>query len=357
MTVVEDSEDDLSDIPSEAVGDYRYDEAVLKQPYGPAEHGFSPKTLEGEDTSVHRIACESCGAPQDLIRNEIGRAGQATYQEIPYELCESKTSSGLNDRRHSSYTVDEQSYVQIEGSSELDSEDPIASNDQLNFTRCQPPASEISRIGTEAQLRSAKQKIDDLEEELLELKADMEDQDAAVIVLQREVAFLRAAQRVRDEQSGFPVEELIEQYLNQQERMLADLKIREDGTRFTSLIAKSQEWFGNAKVDEGFHDVYSQSRQALCRSDYETVPFVPALVDHDELLTLVGKCSAISLEARDQLQERMCTLSGLTPGAVIRSLITAALAEWVFDTNFPKFDECSSEMLTKYRELLAMQGS
>jgi hypothetical protein len=248
--------------------------------------------------------------------------------------------------------VDEETIAPLEQAAELISVIPTACNDRPESAIFLSTAAEES----DTRFSNAKEKINDLEEEMLELKRDLSDRDTAIIALERQIASLRAAQKVRDEQSGLPIEKMIHRYFNKEKRLLAELKIREDGSKFTSLTSNSREWFGSTKLDEGFCDVYSQSRQTLCRHDTETMPFVPALVKHDDLRKLISRCLATSAEAPEHLQEGMHRLSGFSLEAVVRSLITSALAEWVFDTDFPNFENHSSEVLTKYRELLATQG-
>jgi hypothetical protein len=212
-----------------------------------------------------------------------------------------------------------------------------------------------SRIDT--RLENARDKIRDLDEDLQVARADIREREENVASLEREVLSLQAARKKRDEQSEFPIEESIERNLKLEKRLLADLKMREEGNKFTTLSGASREWFGTTKMDEGFCDVYGESRQALCRHDNETIPFIPSLDGHEDLRRLVTKCFSLSNGVSKHSQDAMSKLSTFSPEAIVRALITCALAEWVFETDFPKFDDGQSEVLTKYRELLVKQGT
>lgn len=274
------------------------------------------------------------------------------------DLCKRNVDKGRSDRRLSSHTVDEFSTrntkqtphnVSVESTTQPEEPDSVVGC----FI-----AADGSTLDLDTQLGNAKYKIKEMEEEVFECKLDLTAHDAEVTVLQKQVSSLRAAQSLRDEKSGVPVEELIERNLNLEKKLFAQLKMREDGSKFTSLSARSREWFGTTKVDEGFLDIYGKSRQTLCRRENETVPFVPALVEHDDLRQLVSKCLAIPTEASpEQLQQGMLRLSKLSAEAAVRSLITSATADWVFATGFPNFDDHPSRTLDKYRELLLTQGN
>lgn len=357
--VIEDSEDELSDILSEDVENYRQDVdeiRIIRCICGATERQQSHTDLAQESPSSGCIQCQICCVWQHVICVQDSWDGRATPEDYLCELCKPKANKNIYDRRLSSHTVDEDSSGRIEQTPELVSVALTARSEQPTSTICSPIAREESTTGLDTTLGNAKEKIDNLEEELLELKLELSDRDAAVIALERQIALMRAAQKLRDEQSESPIEHLIERYLTMEKNMLANRKLREDGSKFTTLVSTSREWFGSTKVEEGFCDVYSQSRQTLCRRDNESVPFVPDLVKNEDLRKLVSKCLAICTESPKQLQEAICKLARFSPEVVVRSLITSALAEWVFDTDFPKFDNGSSEVLKSYRELLVTQG-
>lgn len=308
------------------------------------------------DSTVNWIKCDSCHVRQHANCFQNSLNGPTIPDKRFCQGCKPTAKIHSRNSRSSSQTVDQQSTEPFEPNPELGSVAPTARHEQITFTISSPAVVEPSETGIDVQLRNAIEKIDDLEEERLDLKLDLSYRDAEIKSLKREIASLRDSQRERDELSGVPIEQLMERTLNLEKKLLANLKAREHGAKFTTLTTSSREWFGSTKVDEGFCDTHSQSRQTLCRQENETVPFVPDLDKQDDLRSLVCRCLTISAETPKELKEATRKLFRLSSEVVVRSLITSALAEWVFDTDFPKFDDGSSDVLEKYRELLVMQG-
>ena len=353
--VVEDSDSELSDLRSEDVEDHQPDGDKTRKIRCICGATATEESLIGlidEFAKTRYIQCRICSVWQHMLC--VRCDWHATPEHYICEICEPKANE-KEDRRLSSHTVGEDSSEWVELNPQIVSVASTTLSERPASTS--PTASKGSTTGIiDVRLRNAKEKISDLEQELLESKLDLSFRDKEVSALKRQIVCLRAAQKMRDEQSGCPIEQSIEHNLTLERKLIADLNIREENTKFTRLTSTSREWFGTTKVKEGFVDIYSQSRQSLWRHDSDSVPFVPDLAKHGDLGRLVSRCSAIPTEYPKKLQEAMCKLARLAPEAVVRSLITSALAEWVFDTDFPKFDDCSSELLRRYRELLATQG-
>jgi hypothetical protein len=354
---VEDSEDDLSEILTEDLEHYGERKEEIRCICGATEENHVPEGLTEEDKCVEWIQCTGCNVWQHKLCVKTSFDGDTSPDDYFCELCKPSAHKSERDRRLSSHTVEEASTGPIEQTPGSVSAEPGARTERTTLTPHSSLPVENSTSATDTKLENAREKIKELEEELMELKLDFSVSEGSVAALERQLSSLRAAQKRRDEQSGFPVEELIERNLNVEKRLLAAGKVREEATKFTSLVATSREWFGTTKVDEGFYDVYGQSRQTLCRRDNDTVPFVPSLLKYEGLRNLVGRCLGISLKDPERAQEAMCKFSMFSPEAVVRSLINSALAQWVFETDFPQFDDSSSLVLSKYRELLITQGT
>lgn len=356
MPVVEDSDDELSDILSEDLEDYGAQNKVVRCTCGAVEECQLPPGLAEEEAICDWVECTSCKAWQHQLCVKDSLGSDTIPEDYSCERCKVNIHRNKRDRRVSSYTVDESSVELTVHESKSVPVESIPRQEPPQPSTLSSIAVEISTSAIGTQLESARDKIEELEEDLLDLKQELSDRDASVADLRKEMSSLREAQKQRDGQAGCPIEELMEQNVKLGNRLKADLLIRDEGSKFINLTAKSREWFGSTKIDRGFEDVYGQSRQTFCRCENETVPFIPFLAKYEDLRKLVSKCLKLSTEDATQLQEAISQLSKLSPEAVVRALITSALAEWVFETDFPRFDDGPSEILSKYRELLATQG-
>jgi hypothetical protein len=84
-------------------------------------------------------------------------------------------------------------------------------------------------------------------------------------------------------------------------------------------------------------------------------PFIPQLQMHDRLLGLAQRVAGSRLDSVPQPKDR--ELLSIDPVALLRSLTVTALQDWVFETDFPNFEDNLSITLEGYRDLLASQGN
>ena len=64
----------------------------------------------------------------------------------------------------------------------------------------------------------------------------------------------------------------------------------------------------------------------------------------------------LNSQSNISLESLLEKFSRISPRSVLRALVAAAVCEWIFESDFPNFEEEGSRVLAKYREHLALQG-
>lgn len=205
-------------------------------------------------------------------------------------------------------------------------------------------------------LRSAIQEIADLKEQLQLKETDLQDCYTFRDKQDEECSSLKEAQNRRDKECGRPIEETIQHYNDLRKKLHNNLNERNMQSRFSRLPGNSHNLFARIDIRSGFEDIFAQSEQILCRSDCEKLPFIPTLEKPGKLQGFVYSCLSKSSQQPQQGSEVTGILSKLNPQAVARALATCAIRDWVFEQNFPQFDENPSKVLAAYRDVLAVQG-
>lgn len=320
--VINDSEDDLENTP-ERKG---HVEKGHSQPVGCNCRGT--RAVLASESRESAYFCERC-EPQG--------SSSIAGNNLSTKFVSSRSATGPIEERRSNETSETE-----------DAPSPIAALEAAEAVETNATAG--------PRLVTAQERISDLEGEAWQLKLELEVRDTTITGLQREVSCLREAQKQRDSQAGIPLEKLMTENLDLQKTLRANLSARQDGAKFAKLTNTSREWFGNIKTNDGFYDIYSESQQILCQRDCENWEFQPSIIQHTKLQKLVSKSLAVELNTHSQAEEAMRELLKFTPDTVVRALATSALLQWVFETDFPRFDEGPSEILEEYRSLLGSQG-
>ena len=203
-------------------------------------------------------------------------------------------------------------------------------------------------------LQCAVLKISDLQESLLVRERELEESEQNVQELNQEIHYLKMAQKHRDEQYGSSVEELLAIQLKKVHNLSNDLQARHRLGTFTTLLPASRFPETGTKVETGFEEAYHNCHMIFQRLDIKQFPIIPQLHSHESLSGLTRRVTGSRQDLAPPHQDQ--DLSGVEPVALLRSLSTAALQEWVFESNFPSFGDDSSTTLAAYRELLANQG-
>jgi hypothetical protein len=205
-------------------------------------------------------------------------------------------------------------------------------------------------------LDGALTEIQSLTERLAEKEDELKQLQFVLRNRKKDISILISAKEERDKKVGWPVEEHFGELIKKIHTLNTELNSRSTTGTFTRLLSTSRdrlgESLGETKVVTGFRDAYARSQQTLTRHNAEKLPFVPSLGEYETLRSLVLKLYGSDLAPNDQMQQ----LSTLNPQAVIRALITSALHEWVFGSDFPPSGQELSPTLAKYRELLGKQG-
>jgi hypothetical protein len=123
---------------------------------------------------------------------------------------------------------------------------------------------------------------------------------------------------------------------------------------FAQQPGNSRELFANVQVDEAFKSIYGQCREEF--QGLQTIT-VPILANHGDLRRLFNRSLNIDPLDYPVPEEEIKKILGRGPHAVIRALITPAVATLVFETDYPEFETHStgSECLMRYRDLIFAQ--
>jgi hypothetical protein len=353
-TVINDTEEDATDFLDGIDDSHVTQTGEIRCVCGATENVLAPKTKKKVYVRDGWVGCGRCNVRQHTLCVMYGFVEGAIPDEYFCEVCEPDIHKGRKEKESLAETGSPLP-IQIQSGPEtalIEESRYGLPNAEL---RLQASSVELNSV-VDNRLATAREKIKDLEAEVLELKLDLDIRAATVAQKDQEISALRQAQKQRDYLKRLPVEELMTQNIDMSKKLHASINNREQRTKFTKLDGTSREWFGSTKIDEGFTDLYSESQQILCRRDSEIWEFTPSLVQHCELRQLVSKCLAIDLETSSQMQAAMHRLLSFSPDGVVRALATSALLEWVFETGFPQFDEEQSQLFSSYRELLAEQG-
>jgi hypothetical protein len=222
-----------------------------------------------------------------------------------------------------------------------------------------PSQAQVTGRQNDARLEGAKAQIIVLEEQLLEKEEYLNMERNALKAKEREASLLVTAARQRDSCHSWPREKVITDYLEKVNDLNLRLDKREHWGTFTNLKSTSRERFATKINDLRFQDIYSYARDIPFRHNYDTLPFIPSLEHQTALKTLV--CIVLGGEKIDppdlgQVQTSFKSFSRFSPKAIIRALASSALQAWVFETDFPQFDDNYSEILNHYRASLLEQG-
>jgi hypothetical protein len=198
-------------------------------------------------------------------------------------------------------------------------------------------------------------KIQELQENLVDKERELQESQDFVEDLNRDIHYLNMARRQRDEQYGSSIEEQMVKLQKQVHNLLNELQARRRLGTFTRLPPASHHQGAKTNIKSSFEDAYRNSNTIFRGLEIKEFPFIPELQIHENLLGLAQRIAGSRLDSVSQLQDR--ELLSVDPVALLRSLSTAALQNWVFETDFPNFESDSSSTLAAYRDLLANQGN
>jgi hypothetical protein len=217
---------------------------------------------------------------------------------------------------------------------------------------------EVLRQAWQQNLDAAATEIRKLQGELQLKEGQLRRYETDLLRSNAHVAELQSAQKQRIDNKEAQLEALIlskDQYIKQKRK---ELKDRETLGTFTRLLPTSREWFAKINMKSGFLEIYAESKQVLYHHNSRRPFYIPSFSQNETLRLLC--CKGLGLDPdtiRVPLEHVRLNLLKLSPQAITRALITSALREWVFQTDFPRLDEVPSELLMKYREHLLAQGS
>jgi len=190
---------------------------------------------------------------------------------------------------------------------------------------------ETKLTGAILDIQNFREKLLRKDKELEECKKDAEE-------YRREISLLKLARKT--------VEETLEGPFKQIQDLTAALRDRNTLGTFTSISSAARDRLADIKVDVGFQDIFGLSKQIFCRYNYSQSACAPEI--NNDLHLLVKKVLGPDFSNAQ--------FSKFNLQSILRTLTTAALMEWVFETDFPTFDYQPSPTLAKYREILGHQG-
>jgi hypothetical protein len=205
--------------------------------------------------------------------------------------------------------------------------------------------------GVVLQIEALQSTMNEKESEILEKGEDIKN-------LQRKVSALKCAQEKRDAHLNSPLEAEIAKLLEEKDRLQRKLGDRDALGVFTKLSTKSQSRHKAQEIIFKLHEVYSYRNKSLARMINLKISSRLHLNQNEDLEDLIrgtiGAGSGVDLTA-DQidLAEKVMQAS---PEVFLESLLISAVQQWVFYSDFPRFDGVVSDTLRVYRENLALLG-
>lgn len=231
---------------------------------------------------------------------------------------------------------------------------------KLNF-----PSSNISSLSkqqSQLKIDSAMFEVIELQRKLDEKEVRIQEYEEVNKELQKRVNKLRSIQHTRDSGGSEALEvrcERVEEQIRKQQFELQELKRLGAFTRLVSKpnMSDRTQWLGSTLMEESFIKINSEGRQVLRLHSSQRPFFIPKLAPHSELRRLVYKGLKLDSHVSLEVANLPIDLESISPKAITRAIITSALREWVFETDFPKVNEQPSELLNMYREILRNQGT
>lgn len=202
-------------------------------------------------------------------------------------------------------------------------------------------------------IATAKSKINEMRCLMVDKEMRIEDYRQELQDKNRELALLKVARAQVLDDHGRSMEDVIFSLKAKIHKLEAEIEVKSNLGIFNKLRSGSRDRFGEIQIVQGFADIYSQTKQIICRQDCKTLPYVPLLDKHQDLRHLVERISASSPDGRNLTND---LISCLSPQAAIRALAASALREWIFKARYPKFEDNESQLLQGYRSSLAKQG-
>lgn len=333
-TIIKDSEDDISDaLDGQPDGlNYNRETSIPFGPLGTEDSTTSllPNSNKDDGCDEERILC-TCGV-NEVVRgdeNELIECSQCKISQhtgcVKYFCQECTEAKGtLAERLTRSISS------QIDSSTETD---------ELIDPR----------------LQSAIIKIQELQENLMDKERELQESQQFVEDLNRDVHYLNMAKKQRDEQHGSSIEERMFKQQKQVHSLLNELQARSRLGTFTKLTRTSNHQGTSTDLKVALKEAYHNSHMIFRNLEIKGFPFIPQLQMHDRLLGLAQRVAGSRLDSLPQPTDR--ALLSIDPVALLRSLTVAALQDWVFETDFPNFEDNLSITLEGYRDLLASQGN
>ncbi len=332
---IKDSEEPLSDVLDGQTNGYS-SSREMSIPFGPLETEDSEtcRSVHSKKDSIHdaktmRCICGATAATQD-DGNELIECNKCKISQhtgcVKY-LCQECTKCVQPTVAEPSI---QSSVPQIDSSTETyDLVDPL--------------------------LQLAVAKIQELEESLTDKERELLESRHIVTDLERDIHFLNEARKQREEQKGLSIEEHIVKLQKQVHDLNNDLRARHRLGTFTKLTPESRYMGAGIDIKRSFEHVYHSSNMIFLGMEIEEFPFIPQLQSQERLLSLAERIIGSQVDSVLQLQEG--NFFRINPVVLLRSLTTAALQTWVFETDFPSFASDSSNTLVVYRDLLLHQGN
>jgi hypothetical protein len=138
------------------------------------------------------------------------------------------------------------------------------------------------------------------------------------------------------------------------EKLISDRKDRGSFGTFTKL-QDIKNLTDSVDVSKELAELQYLIKQASFPYDGEHLTKLSRLQPNEKLIQLLQK-SLCPRGSREETKSWADLLSDIPPRAMIRALMTSAVALWVFDTDFPSLMPMESLLLRKYQSHLNTQG-
>jgi len=201
----------------------------------------------------------------------------------------------------------------------------------------------LKRLVKSTKRRMRKALIEDQQTQLQRLKGEMND-------LQDQVDCHEVARR-----EGSKGEDVI----FRQERHIGELEKKLKNRILLGTFTKHSKTHSPrpraTSFEQEMWDIREGVRHILFGYDHQPL-IVPRLEVHSELKRILYQSLNLDPKKAIGMESLTWRLSEIDPRALIRAVTALALRDWVFESNFPSFEENVSPVLTMYREHLRTQG-
>lgn len=205
-------------------------------------------------------------------------------------------------------------------------------------------------------LQSAIAEIRLLEEQLSKVKDDLAIEKQTLKTKELEISVLVTAASQRDSYLPWPRERILANHAEEINRLNLDLQRRDHWSTFINTSSLSRQRACRKGIIERFQECYVHARDIPFRPDNDSLSITPSLERDTALNSLAWHGMGRYDKDLNETRSRFVKLSHFSSKVVLQTLANSAMQKWIFETEFPHFEDSESEILANYRKALIEQG-